>query len=171
MGEIDRAERVGNWDKAGGQIAVGFLILPGLAAFLWWVILSADRTDWALTLCIGVPTLLFAVVMADAAARGAVLWVEVGPRLRYCTPLGVRSRDWGDVRACGFEDEERRVETAVPGVDLPLPTHRILAIRLARGPELRVRVRPASEARIRAALGRWQPAAEPVGAPDRGGDK
>lgn len=153
--------RIQNANYAGGALLLFGLIVPVIAGFVWWVILTgkagkpSGEPDWAFVLLIGGPTLMAGIVCPLEAARQAVLWLEVGPCLRYRTLLGIRTRDWSEVRSWGFEDERGEVGTGLPLVSVPLGKHRILSIKLGPWTDLRVKVRPAAEPELRELIARW----------------
>src|SRR5262249_26957241 len=104
--------------------------------------------------------LAIAVMLVHQALTSPVLWIELGKRLRYRKPMGVQTREWRHVRSPGFVDEQSRFRTRVPGLAIPLATHRILVLKLRDGTELRVKVTPEQEGRIRG-IAAWGFAAQP----------
>jgi hypothetical protein len=78
-----------------------------------------------------------------------VLWMEIGEQLRYRKLGGVQTRKWSDVHEMIFEDEQSKVMTKIPGVAIPIGSHRVLVIMLNDGSQLRVKVTSAQEVQIR----------------------
>ena len=107
-----------------------------------------------MTYILGATLLGLAGCLVGHALASPVLWIEFGERLRYRKPLGLRTREWRDVRLLGFEDEPSRVDIDL-GIAIPLGTHRILVLTLSDGSELRVKVTPEQEVRVQGSRLWW----------------
>jgi hypothetical protein len=120
------------------------MILSGLFA-------PPDSTPfirWFLIIAAGGPFLVAGVMALVVALTQAPLWLEVGPKLRYCTLLGIRTREWSTVREWGFTDEQSRMPLTSIGGEVVIGTHRILIIRFGRWSEVIVKIRKDVEGEV-----------------------
>jgi hypothetical protein len=154
--------RFSNWNYAGGQLLLGAVAVPALTIFAWWVILTQrpaaapDGQYWAFVICLGLPLLVAGPVCLIGTLMSSILWLEVGPQVRYRTPLGWRSRKWGEVCAWAFEEDQGRVPTGIPCLDVPLGKHRVLSIKFGKWSEVRVKVPYGAEREIGELITQWQ---------------
>jgi hypothetical protein len=148
--------RISNWNYSGGPLVMGFVAAPVLIVLLVGVFLTggmkdkSGAADWVTTVLLGSLLIAGSAAMIHYAFTQAVLWVELGEELRYRQVLGERTRPWSDVAAIRFEDEQSRVKTKVPGVAIPLGTHRVLVVTFHDGKHLRIKVTHQHEQRIQA---------------------
>jgi hypothetical protein len=155
--------RITNANYAGGSILLFGVLIPAGCAFIWWAILDprwherSGSPDWAFRVFIGGPALLAAIVCPIEVARQTVLWLEIGPRLRYCTLLGIRSVEWSQVRRWTVTDEETKLGTNLPFVHIPIGVHRVLSVELGPCTDLRVKIAADQEPRVRDVIARWHP--------------
>jgi hypothetical protein len=148
--------RITNYNYGGMIIFLG-LAVPTLAAgFLGWAWLSGNiaaevEADWSKVWIV----VLFHLLAVAASLvlllpmLYAVLWVELGDTLRVRRLLGVQVFGVWAVQSISFEDERSIVELGIPGVGLPIGTHRILVIQLPGEGAVRVKVNPRQEDEVK----------------------
>jgi hypothetical protein len=78
------------------------------------------------------------------ALRVPVLWVEIGPILRYATAMTVREVAWGDVQRIWIDREDWKAGVP-PLVSVTLVKHFVLVIQINDYKDLRVLVPTASK--------------------------
>jgi len=143
--------RINNWNNAGVWVFFGFIVAP-VPAFLVCMALFTDvkgfslRNDQGELGALEIGGIVFLSVLAVALFVGVftvpVFWIELADRLTFRKLLGVRVREWTDVKSMAFEVDESKISLtrSVPGGRFKLGTHRFLVIELADDEELRVRV-------------------------------
>jgi hypothetical protein len=146
-GVVVKTLGITNYNYGGVVVFLG-LAVPTLAAgFLAWAWLSgeiaaeveADRSRIWLVVVFH----LLAVVASVALLLPmlyAVLWVELGDGLLVGRLLWVEGFGVSAVQGIHFEDERSIVEMGIPGVGLPIGTHRILVMQVLGEGAVRVKV-------------------------------
>jgi hypothetical protein len=132
--------RIGNWNYAGVDLTLGFVIFPALLGVITWAALTGrfaektGETDWKLVYGFVGVIAVATILMFYNALTSPVLWIELGNQVAYRTPLGSKSYEWSKVPSLRFEDELSKVK------GVPIGQHRILVILLRNKKELRVKV-------------------------------
>jgi hypothetical protein len=148
--------RITNYNYGGMVVFLGLAVPILVWSFLGWAWLSgevsaeveADRSRIWVVLVFH----LFAIMASLALLLPmlyAVLWIELGDTLVVRRLLGVQVFGVSAVQEIQFEDEQSVVETAIPGVGLPIGTHRILVIQVLGEGTVRVKVNPKQEDEVK----------------------
>jgi hypothetical protein len=109
---LDDRIRISNFNHAGVPLAIAFVIGPILLAGLIWLAahgrvvngqgIPANSEALAIIALVG----LAEVVACAYALRVPVLWLEIGPTLRYATALAVREVAWDNVQRIWIDRED-----------------------------------------------------------------
>lgn len=141
--------RINNWNNAGVWVVFGLIGAPLLAFKICMGLFQGEvfvlTNDQGESGAYEIGATIVVSVMAVAAFTGVffipVFWIEFGDRLTFRKLLGVRIREWTDVKSMVFEvDKTKIILLKVPGCKVTIDTHRFLVIEMADDVELRVRV-------------------------------
>jgi hypothetical protein len=141
--------RITNYNYGGLVVFLGLAVPTSAAGFLGWAWLSgniaaeveADRSKIWIVVLFHLLAVAASLVLLLPMLY-AVLWVELGNTLRVRRLLWVQVFGVSAVQGISFEDERSIVELGIPGVGLPIGTHRILVIQLLGEGAVRVKVNP-----------------------------
>ena len=139
-----QGQRIGNFTWVTPHLTIGALgTVATLAAIAWfWQSSLADPTaaPWPATGLITAVGIPIAIACAIWTASQYVLWVEIGERLTFATPLRSHLIPWDAVRGIDFEAETKKLSLVVLPLAVVIARNCIAVITLDGGRELRGRL-------------------------------
>lgn len=143
--------RIYNWNYAGAPMFLGFIVAPAMVlGFAFFVatgrIVGDDGpSDPGMIIMLSVGTLILAGILVYRACTLAVLWLEVGDRIRYRKPLWTVARPWSDIKEVCLETEaglrQPILVTPIFTVSKALTVHSVLVIQFRDETDVRVKIR------------------------------